>query len=329
MEYENLELEYDKIFNKKVFPFIKQNLKKDFYSLPTYHLLEGLNINRFRSGLPVIIAREYGVDEDKLVPLAAFCELTFTTAMTQDDYYDDDKSREGLIPSHKKFGVGHTLLSADYVNHKIFSVLLDELEKSNFQESVRNKVISILNKGLSLGYLSVLMEFNSKKDLFSIDEDYLQKIYLHKTIHGRMLLESSFLLVQNNIDKLPIIKKYGEHIAIAGQLKNDIYDFTKHKKYRGLSDLKQGHITWPLFLLINSLEDEEKGVFLEHMEKKNFDELIILMRNKKIIEKTLDLINFHVEEAKKIIKGEFAEKIEFFLNTWAEGNRHFSIEPKI
>lgn len=329
MEYENLEKEYDKIFEEKVFPFIKQNIKKDFYSLPAYHLLEGLNINRFRSGLPIIIAREYEVDENNLVPLAAFCELTFTTAMAQDDYYDDDKSREGLIPSHKKFGVGHTLLSCDYVNHKIFSVLLSELENSSLHESVKTKVIRILNEGLSLGYLSVLMEFNSKKDLFSVDENYLKNIYLYKTIHGRMLLECSFLFAQNSVEKLPIIEKYGEHIAIAGQLKNDIYDFTKHKKYRGLSDLKQGHITWPLFLLMSSLDENEKGVFLNHMENKNFDELIVLMRNKKTIEKTVEMINFHVEEAKKIVKGNFTEKIEFFLNTWAEGNRRFSKKPEI
>jgi geranylgeranyl pyrophosphate synthase len=329
MKYENLEEKYDKIFNKKVLPFIRKNIDKDFYSLPVYHLLEGLNTNRFRSGLPIIVAREFNIDENKMIPLSAFCELTFTTAMAQDDYYDNDKSREGLIPSHKKFGTGHTLLSCDYINHKIFSILINELEKNNFDAEIKNRVIKILNKGLSLGYLSVLMEFNSKKDLFSIDEDFIKKIYLYKTIHGRMLLECSFLLAQEKIDNFLIIKKYAEHIAIAGQLKNDIYDFTKHKKYRGLSDLKQGHITWPLFLLINSLSKKEKKIFLEYMNDKNFDELIKLFREKQIIEKTIQLINFNVEKAKEIIKGKFPEKIEFLLNLWAEGNRHFSKEPRI
>lgn len=329
MEYENLEKEYEKIFYKKVFPFIRKNIDKDFYSFPVYHLLEGLNINRFRSGLPIILAREFEVDENKMIPLSAFCELTFTTAMAQDDYYDEDKSREGLIPSYKKFGVGHTLLSCDYINHKIFSILINELEKNNFDTKIKNMIIKILNEGLSLGYLSVLMEFNSKKDLFSINEDYIKRIYLYKTIHGRMLIECSFLLAEEKTDNLSIIKKYAEHIAIAGQLKNDIYDFTKHKKYRGLSDLKQGHITWPLFLLLNSLDKKEKEIFLEYMNNKRFEELINLFRDKKIIEKTIELINFNVEKAKEIVKGKFSEKIESLLNLWAEGNRHFSKEPKI
>lgn len=329
MEYENLEKEYSKIFNKKVLPFIRKNINKDFYSFPVYHLLEGLNINRFRSGLPVIVAREFNVNEDKIIPLSAFCELTFTTAMAQDDYYDDDKSREGLIPSHKRFGIGHTLLSCDYINHKIFSILIDELEKNNLNAKIKNKIVSILNEGLSLGYLSVLMEFNSKKDLFSVNEDYVKKIYLYKTIHGRMLMECSFLLAREKVDDFPIIKKYAEHIAIAGQLKNDIYDFTKHKKYRGLSDLKQGHITWPLFLLINSLNKKEQKVFLEYMNNKNFEKLIKLFRDKKIIEKTVELINFNVEKAKEIVNGKFPKNVEFLLNIWAEGNRHFSKEPKI
>ena len=65
------------------------------------------------------------------------------------------------------------------------------------------------------------------------------------------------------------------------------------------------------------------------MENKNFEGLIILMRDKKTIEKTVDMINFHVEEAKKIVKGNFTKKIESFLKIWAEGNRHFSKKPKI
>ncbi len=94
MNYLNLESEYEKIFAKQVLPFIRKNIRKDFYSAPVYYFLEGLKINRFRSALPVIMAREYGKNEKVMLPLSAFCELSFTTALAQDDFYDDDSFRE-------------------------------------------------------------------------------------------------------------------------------------------------------------------------------------------------------------------------------------------
>ena len=233
MKYRNLEEEYGNIFNERVLPFINKHIKKDSCSIPVYHLLEGLNINRFRSSLPIIIAREYGKDEDMMLPLSAFCELTFTTAMAQDDYYDNDDFREGLVAAHRIFGIKETLLSCDYINHKIISVLNDFLIKNNFPESKRNRIINIANNGMKSWYLSVIMEINSKKDLFSINEEYVRTIYLSKTIHGRMLLECTFLMVQDDKNIIKTINEYSEHLAIAGQLKNDIYDFTKHRQYRG------------------------------------------------------------------------------------------------
>ncbi len=324
MEYKNLEKEYDKIFEKKVLPFIKKNIPVNFRSLPAYHLLENLKINRFRGSLPIIIAREYNINEDTIFSLSAFCEFTFTTAMAQDDYYDNDNSREGVVSAHKKFGIKQTLVSCDYVNHKLISLLNSSLLKNNFSIDVCNKILNITNNGMALWYSSVLMELNSKKDLFSIDEDYVKTIYLSKTIHGRMLLECLFILMGENEEKIKLIQEYSKHLAIAGQLKNDIYDFTKHKKYRGLSDLREGHITWPLFLLIKSLEENEKKTFLEDLKNKRFENLINLFKKYKIFEKTLELINFHVNEAKFSIKDNFPNNIESFFITWADGNKTFS-----
>lgn len=329
MEYKDLEQEYDKIFKEKVLPFIVKNVKRDSLSEPVYHLLDGLKINRFRSGLPIIVAREYGIDEDLLVPISALCELTFTTAMAQDDFYDNDLIREGLKSAHTVFGVRETLLSCDYFNHKILSLLVSSLSSSGVEPDKINKLLKIINDELAIAYSSVIMEINSKKDLFSVDENYLKNIYLSKTAHGRMLLECVFLMIGETQENLTAIVEYSNHLAMAGQLKNDIYDYVKHQKFRGLSDLREGHITWPLFLLINSLNKDEKQSFLDDLHNQRYEKLIQLLRDKKIFEQVLELINFHVEEAKKIVNGRFPETIRAFLETWAEGNRHFSKEPKL
>jgi octaprenyl-diphosphate synthase len=329
MEYLDLEKEYDNIFASKVLPFINAHIKKDFCSFAVYHLLEGLKINRFRGALPILLAREYNKNEEVMLPLSAICEMTFTTAMAQDDYYDGDEIREGLQASHKLFGIKDTLISCDYVNHKMISILNDYLIKNNFSEYQKDRVMSIVNEAMASWYLSVMLESNSKKDLFLVDENYLEKLYLSKTVHGRMLLECTFLMIQDNKEIVNIIAEYSKHLAIAGQLKNDIYDFTKHRKYRGLSDLRQGHITWPLYFLIQSLNDDERKILLENLKNQKFDLIISLFKDKKVIEKTLELINFHVEKAKELIKDKFPIRVGSALELWAEGNRTFSRDPKL
>lgn len=334
MKYEDLEQEYKKIFTNQVLPFIKQHIKKDFKSAPVYYLLEELNINRFRSGLPIIIAREYGINEDNMIPLAALCELTFTTAMAQDDFYDDDGVREGIEVAHAKFGIKETLLSCDYMNHEIIACMIASLGAEISSDVLKNMLL-VINQGIADAYSSVLMEIESRKDIFSIKQEYLERLYLAKTAHGRMLLECTFMIASLalNPDERPeiikAIKKYSECLAIAGQLKNDIYDFTKHKKYRGFSDLRQGYITYPLYLVIKDLSKESQKQFLKFLNDKNYEELLIIFREQKMMQKTLFLIDSYVTEAMKLVENKFPPVIEQLLNLWAEGNRHFSIAPEI
>ncbi len=327
MIYPNLELTYDKIFKDKVLPFIKENIPEDFRTKPVYHLLEGLKINRFRSGLPLIIAKEFGFPEEDIIPLAALFELTFTTALAQDDFYDDDLNREGLVVAHKKFGVKETLLSCDYMNHKILQVTPKILAKNGVNHKIINSIMIKINEELSKYYSSVLMELKSKEDLFKIKEDEVKELYLAKTAHGRMLLECCFFICGRTHKELQNIKRYANNLAMAGQLKNDIYDYIKHKRFRGLSDLKQGHITYPMYLLLSNIKKDDRKKFLKELNNKNYNYIIKLLKKNSILEKTKDIININVEEAKRIVSSnlDFSNGLNEILNIWAEGNRNFSV----
>lgn len=334
MKYTNLELVYENIFNIKVLPFIKDNIPKDFKTEPVYYLLENLKINRFRSGLPLIIAKQFGLQEEKIIPLAALFELTFTTALAQDDFYDNDLNREGLIAAHKKFGIKETLIASDYINHKIIQIVPKILASKGVSNRIINSIMIKINEEIAKAYSSVMMELKSKEDLFKVTEEELKELYLAKTAHGRMLLECCFFLCERSPEELKTIRKYANHLAFAGQLKNDIYDYIKHKKFRGLSDLRQGHITYPIYLLLTKIEKKDRKNFLKELKKKNYPYIIRLLKNNLIPEKIMDLINFHVEEAKKSIKileskSSIGKDLNEILKLWAEGNRHFSIQVRL
>lgn len=330
MEYENLEETYDRIFEEKVLPFIEDNIQRNSYTDPSYYLLDKLDINRFRGVLPILIGREYGIEDHEMLPVSAFCEFTFTTAMAQDDFYDNDGCREGVEATHEKFGDAKTLVSCNYVNHKLIDLISKKLSEEKFSQKKISYVIDEANKAMESWYKSNLMEIDSKGALREQDEDYLRDIYLSKTIHGRLLLEIVFSLVQDSDELVSEIREYGEHLAIAGQLKNDLYDFIKHEKYRGFSDLRNGHITWPIYFLMDSLNEEEKQKFTSKLQKNKYNYLIELLRENEVDRKVLEKINFHVEEAKKIIdRNQFPETVEDLLKIWAEGNRDFSRKPEI
>lgn len=328
MKYDNLEQTYDSIFENKVLPFIQNRIERNIRTEPAYYLLEELEINRFRGALPLLIAREYGIEDESMLPVSAFCEFSFTTAMAQDDFYDRDNCREGVEAAHKKFGERKTLIACNYVNHELIDGLKDLSEA--FSREKTSETVRIANNAMSAWYKSNLMEIDSKNDILDVEEEYLREIYLSKTIHGRTLLEIVFSLAQDSDELVKEIKEYGKHLAIAGQLKNDLYDYVKHEQYRGFSDLRKGHITWPIYLLINSLNKEEQEKFVSKLDEREYEYLIKLLRENNIDQKVLDKIDFHVDEAKKIIEdNNFPDTVEQLLKIWAEGNRDFSTKPEI
>jgi geranylgeranyl pyrophosphate synthase len=329
MLYKDLEIVYTEIFYDKVLPYLKRKIVEDYYSEPVFYLLKNLKINRFRSGLPILIGKAYGVDESLMLPLSAFCEVTFTTAMAQDDFYDNDDRREGIEAAHKRFGVERTLLSCDYVNCKMTQILQEDLLKNGAPLDKVSEVLSIMNLGLSQAYKSVLMEYFSKTNLSEMNENLLKQIYLNKTVHGRILLECVFILVEEKTEIIDSIRKYSEFLAIAGQLKNDIYDYVKHQKYRGFSDLKQGHITWPLYILIRDLTEEQKMIVFNDLSNQRYDNLIKALKEAGVIQKTIDLMGFFISEAKKISLEGIPKEIKEILVLWADGNKDFSKEPKL
>lgn len=330
MKYQNLEETYDRLFQEEVLPYIEEHIERNSRTQPAYHLLDNLDINRFRGALPILIAREYGNEDEDMLPVSAFCEFTFTTAMAQDDFYDRDNCREGVKAAHAKYGERKTLISCDYVNHRLIDLLNSQLSEKEFSKSQRSSIQNKANKGMSSWYESNLMEIESRKELVEANEEYLNNIYLSKTVHGRLLLDMVFLLVQDSEEIREEINEYSKHLAIAGQLKNDIYDFVKHEKYRGLSDLRKGHITWPIYMLLQSLDKQRKDKLLKNIEKDKHGEIKELMRRENIDSRIVEKIDTHVEEARSIIKrNQLPETVEEILLIWADGNRDFSRKPEI
>ena len=124
------------------------------------------------------------------------------------------------------------------------------------------------------------------------------------------------------------ILKYSKLLALAGQIKNDVYDLVPWRKYpdaRGYSDLKNGYMTYAIRKLLDKNLIKEEREIIERVLKFEIDTNYIL----KLIEK-YNIINECIKDCEnlggkaiKLIKGKYPE-VEEYLLAWVEGNRRFT-----
>ncbi|NCO11044.1 hypothetical protein CO038_02835 [Candidatus Pacearchaeota archaeon CG_4_9_14_0_2_um_filter_39_13] len=310
---------FDEIFEYQVKPYIEKIMPRDKFSAPVYYILDNFVMRRFRSGLPVLIAKSYGIGMEKVLPLAAANELMFAIALVQDDFFDNSSVRGEIESAHIKFGVRAAMASSDYCYTYAIKILR-ELEKTNIDKSILNKIYDSFTEIQERVFASFLMEILNEANLEFTANDVLE-LHKAKTVHGTNLTYCVGLLCEEKeaglADKL---LNYSTNIAIAGQIKNDIYDITRYSKTRGFVDLINGYQTYLLAKLIDSLNEKELGELGILFKQGKAGEIVKIMAEKNIIEKSISDQKEYIQKARDILKKIENPEVSLILNTWADGS---------
>lgn len=312
---------FDLIFLKEVKPYIENRFPRNEYTAPVYYILDNFKIRRFRAALPLIIAENLGVPKEKVIPIAATSELMFCIALVQDDFFDKSETRGDIKSAHIKYSPEIAMASSDY-SYTFVIKILSELSRLDISSKVIEKVYLSFIEIQEKVFESFLMELMNKSDInFNLEE--VIKLHKLKTIHGINTLYSTMLICDefNKTDNTHKIKEYCELLAIAGQIKNDIYDLTRYRKTRGLTDLINGYLNYPLGKLLYYLNNDEKNKLAELFKDKKVEDILNMIQKKKIIEKCIeDCINY-ANQGEKIIESLFNDKLKKILLIWSEGNK--------
>lgn len=222
------------------------------------------------------------VREKKGMPMSVAIELIHSYSLVHDDLpaLDNDDYRRGKFSAHKKFGEAEAILIGDALLTHAFNLITREnLEPTKIVELIKLTSDYAGINGMIGGQMVDIESENKEVDLPT-----LQYIHTHKT--GKLLMlpvECACIIAGEKYEKRDVLKKYAELIGLAFQIKDDILDI--------------------------------EGTFEEMGKPVGSDRDLLKSTYPSIfgMEKTKEILDMKIEEAKKIMFNAFGNKAEWHI----------------
>lgn len=230
---------------------------------------------------------------------ASVVELIHTATLVHDDVVDDSNKRRGFFSVNALWKNKIAVLVGDFLLSK---GLLLSIDNEDFDLL---KLISIAVREMSEGELLQI----EKARKLDITEDVYFEIIRKKTatlIAACCGIGASSVGAKNEL--IQKMRKFGEYIGIAFQIKDDLFDYTEAKigKPTGI-DIKEQKMTLPLIYTLNNCSKKEKSWLINSVKKHNKDkkrvkEVIKFVKENGGIEYTTQKMNNYKNRALTILE---------------------------
>ncbi|MCM5661562.1 polyprenyl synthetase family protein [Galbibacter mesophilus] len=204
-----------------------------------------------------------GKVNDRTYRGASVIELIHTATLVHDDVVDDSNRRRGFFSLNALWKNKIAVLVGDYLLSK---GLLLSIDNEDFDLL---KIISVAVREMSEGELLQI----EKARRLDITEEVYYEIIRQKTA---TLIAACCSLgacsVKPDSDEVPQMRKFGELIGMAFQIKDDLFDYTDGPigKPTGI-DIKEQKMTLPLIYALNTASKEDKKWLINSVKKYNKD----------------------------------------------------------
>jgi octaprenyl-diphosphate synthase len=194
---------------------------------------------------------------------ASVIELIHTATLVHDDVVDDSNRRRGFFSINALWKNKIAVLVGDYLLSK---GLLLSIDNEDFDLL---KIISVAVREMSEGELLQI----EKARRLDIVEDIYYEIIRKKTA---TLIAACCALgaksVTDNEIRVEQMRKFGELIGMAFQIKDDLFDYTDDAigKPTGI-DIKEQKMTLPLIYALNNCTSKEKSWCINSIKNHNKD----------------------------------------------------------
>jgi octaprenyl-diphosphate synthase len=219
---------------------------------------------------------------------ASVIELIHTATLVHDDVVDDSNRRRGFFSINALWKNKIAVLVGDYLLSK---GLLLSIDNGDFDLL---KIISVAVREMSEGELLQI----EKARRLDITEAIYYEIIRQKTA---TLIAACCALgaksVSEDIDLVEKMRKFGELIGMAFQIKDDLFDYTDEAigKPTGI-DIKEQKMTLPLIYALNNCTSKEKSWCINSIKNHNKDK----KRVKEVIQFVKDKNGLNYAEEKMI-----------------------------
>lgn len=208
-----------------------------------------------------LTAKMLGNVSDKTYDAATLVELLHTATLVHDDVVDDANERRGFFSVNALWKNKIAVLVGDYMLSK---VLLLSIEKDNPHLL---EVVARAVKEMSEGEL---LQIEKARRLDITEEVYFEVIRQKTASLIATCCEAAALSV-NRLDQTENMRRFGELIGIAFQLKDDIFDYGEPGnigKPTGL-DIRERKMTLPLIYALNNASPEVRKELINIVKNHN------------------------------------------------------------
>lgn len=215
-----------------------------------YSLLAGGK--RIRPFLCLSAGALFGIEAEKLRPMAVALEMVHTASLIHDDLpcMDNDVLRRGKATNHVVFGEGLALLAGDALLAWAMQYPLESLASEEMGMPVDRIIKAMALFSAAIGPKGICGGQVLDSDPLSQEEGlpFVTRIAQKKTavlIHASVM--TGAILAGADARSLASLDRYGTHIGVAFQVVDDILDVAGQEEVLGKSigkDAEQGKLTF-------------------------------------------------------------------------------------
>ena len=194
---------------------------------------------------------------------ASVVELIHTATLVHDDVVDESNRRRGFFSLNAIWKNKIAVLVGDFLLSK---GLLLSIDNEDFDLL---KLISIAVREMSEGEL---LQIEKARKLDITEEVYFDIIRKKTATLIAACCGIGAASVGANKDTVQQMRKFGEYIGMAFQIKDDLFDYYDGKigKPTGI-DIKEKKMTLPLIYTLNTCSSKEKSWLINSIKKHNRD----------------------------------------------------------
>lgn len=222
-----------------------------------------------------LVAKMLGDVEERTYRAASLIELIHTATLVHDDVVDDSNMRRGFFSINALWKNKIAVLVGDYLLSK--SLLL-AVEHHDYDLL---KVITRSIKEMSEGEL---LQMEKAKRLNITEDTYYDIILMKTATLIAACCENGARSVGSSEEEAKKIRRFGEYIGMAFQIKDDLFDYQQTNllgKPVGI-DIKEQKMTLPLIYAINHSDEKERKWLIQSVKKYNKD--------KKRVQQVIDFV---------------------------------------
>lgn len=208
-----------------------------------------------------LTSKMLGEITDKTFDAASLVELLHTATLVHDDVVDDANERRGFFSINALWKNKIAVLVGDYMLSK---VLLLSIEKNNVD------LLHVVARAVREMSEGELLQIEKARNL-DITEAIYFDVIRQKTASLIATCCEAGAIAANREDMRENMRKFGELVGLAFQIKDDIFDYGSPGnigKPSGI-DIRERKMTLPLIHVINTVDNATKKELLNIVKNKN------------------------------------------------------------